>query len=154
MTKGMATQAEEMKNTWQVGVQDLAYGLWGNRSGRSLWPPLLMPLKQVIRSSWGGVPFPYLQERSILTPKSQRRLQHAGEVSSRSLRASVPTTLLPERPLFIKPGSKTLKSNCFFRSSFPYEGPQVMLNLTLISILSSCWCCRFNFQTQPRTLRG
>ena len=94
------------KYVTEVGVQDLACGVWGKRSGHSLWRPRLVPLKQVIRSSWWGVPFPYPQDRSILTSKTQRRLQHAGTVSSRSLRASVLTTLLHECPLFIKPGSK------------------------------------------------
>ena len=148
----MATEAEEMKNTWLRSGFRTWHVESEERSGRLLWRPQLAPLKRVIRSSWrGSLPVPTGQEHPYpqdteKTPKRRRSLLQV----THSL---CPNDTSPQMSTLHQTGFKTLKSNCFFRSSFPYEGPKIMSNLTLISILFS-WCCHFNFQTQPRTLRG
>lgn len=134
MTKGMATEAEEMKNTWQIGVQDLRMDFEEIEAWRR--PDALpAPLKQAIRSSWGVFPSVPTVERASLPP-SHREDSNTQEKSPPGHQSLCPNNTSPRTSTLHQTWLKTLKSNCFFRSSFPYEGPQVMSNLTLISILS------------------
>lgn len=86
--------------------------------------PFCSPLKQLIKLSCekcppmpGGKEHPYSKDKRI----SRRILTKVHSVYYTCLILWF-TIFLQDFPLFNKPSIKILRSNCFFVSSFPYEG--------------------------------
>lgn len=144
---------ETGKSVTEAGAQDLAHGVWGHRSrALTLTSPCSAPWGRSHDPRGEGL-LPRTSGRGASLPERHREdsSMHAASWATQSLR---PDDASPRTPMLHQTGLRTLTSDCFFRSPFPYEGPQVVSDSTLISILFSCWCRHFNFQIQPRTLTG
>ena len=112
---------------WHLGALNILG--WKNlRDGRCKKDFLTSPVSPETTPKtlmWAG-PSLYLEERSILVSKDRGTREEQALLSFPGLLSSAQVLwslhIFPWLSHIIKPGSKTLRVNSFFRSVFPYEG--------------------------------
>lgn len=119
-----------------------------------------LPLNQIVMPSHKRCP-PYIWRKGVsLSPRTKGHREESewtGFAQDPQITAlpsdSSPQCIFHDCLVFIKPHIKTLRINCFFRSSCPYEG---RLTCHVKFTLNSCiyfspvdLLFQFNFQTQP-----